>query len=145
MIIRDAEMNDFDAIKRLAIAFAHDARQIDVDPETLAFTVKGLIESGIFKVAVNGSVIGGAGALVFPHWWNASELVAQELFWFVDEDYRNTSAGIRLLLALEESAKSMGAKKMMMLCLEELDGEKVSKMYHKLGYAPQEQTFVKDL
>lgn len=145
MIIRDAEINDFDALERLGIAFAHDAGQVDVDPETLGITIGNLIESGILKVAVNGSVIGCAGALVFPHWWNASELVAQELFWFVDEDHRNTSAGIRLLLALEKSAKSMGAKKMMMLCLEDLDGEKVAKMYKKLGYIPQEQTFVKDL
>ncbi len=145
MIIRDAEITDFDDLERMGIEFAKDAGQVDVDPETLAFTVGNLIESGILKVAVNGSVVGCAGALVFPNWWNSSEMVAQELFWFVNEDHRNTSAGIRLLLALEASAKSMGAKKMMMLCLEDLDGDKVARMYDKLGYTPQEQTFVKDL
>ena len=80
-----------------------------------------------------------------PHYWNEKELIAQELFWWVTEDHRGTSAGIRLLFALEKQAKQMGAKKLIMACLDGLDGKRVAKMYGKLGYVPQDQNFVKDL
>lgn len=145
MIIRDAQPEDFNDLERLGRDFAKAAGLPDVDKDTLDFTLGNLLENGIFKVAVNGSVIGCAGALVFPQWWNASEIVAQELFWFVDKDHRGTSAGIRLLKALEKSAKEKGAKKLMMICLHDLDGEKVAKMYSKLGYVPQEQTYIRKL
>lgn len=145
MIIRDATLDDFDDLERLGRDFALAAGQVDVDSETLAFTIGNLIDSGILKVAVNGSVVGCIGALVFPHWWNANAIVAQELFWFVDEPYRGSSAGLRLLSALENEAKDRGASQLMMICLDDLDGDKLAKMYIKLGYVPQEQTFVRDL
>lgn len=145
MKIRDAEITDFDDLERMGIAFAQAAGQVDVDSDTLAFTIGNLMETGILKVAENGSVIGCIGALVFPHWWNKNELVAQELFWWIDEAHRGTSAGIKLLAELEKEAKSQGAEKLMMLCLDDLDGNKVANMYSKLGYVPQERTFTKVL
>lgn len=145
MIIRDADNNDLSELERMGIEFAHAAGLVDVDSETLMQTLEGLIDNGILKVAVNGSVIGCVGALVFPHWWNRNEIVAQELFWWVDEDHRGGSAALRLLTALEKTAKEHGASKLMMLCLDDLDGNKVARMYSRLGYAPQEQTFVRKL
>jgi len=145
MIIRDADTDDFDDLERMGIAFAHAAGLPDVDPDTLLTTLQSLIDNGILKVAVNGSVVGCIGALIFRHWWNRHEIVAQELFWWVAEDHRGGSAALRLLTALEKTAKAQGASKLMMLCLDDLDGNKVAKMYTRLGYAPQEQTFVRRL
>lgn len=145
MIIRDADSNDFGDLERMGISFAKAAGLVDVNSETLMQTLQSLSDNGILKVAVNGSVIGCVGALVFPHWWNHNEIVAQELFWWVDEDHRGGSAALRLLTALEKTAKEHGASKLMMLCLDDLDGKKVAGMYSRLGYVPQEQTFVREL
>lgn len=143
MIVRDAEIDDFDALQEMGAEFVKAAGQPEVNPETLLATLSALKESGILKVAESGSVVGVAGALVFPHYWNANELVAQELFWWVDESHRGTSAGIRLLNALEAAAKERGAKKIMMLCLEAINPDKVERLYRKMGYEPQERTFCK--
>lgn len=145
MHIRDAKITDFSDLERMGIAFARAAGQVDVDSDTLASTVGNLMKNGILKVVENGSVIGCIGALVFPHWWNKNEIVAQELFWWLDEEYRGTSAGIKLLIELEKEAKSRGAEKLMMLCLDDLNGNKMANMYSKLGYVPQERTFTKVL
>jgi len=85
------------------------------------------------------------GYLVFPIFMNASCKVAQELFWWVDEDHRKGGAGIELLKQTEQQAKKQGAKTMMMLSIKDLDGEKVNKLYSRLGYVEREQTYMRAL
>lgn len=85
------------------------------------------------------------GYLVFPIFMNVSCLVAQELFWWVDEDHRKGGAGVQLLKQVERQAKKQGATTMMMLSLKELDGDKVNKLYLRLGYSEREKTFMRAL
>lgn len=125
--------------------FVAAANQPAVDDESLTQTLAQLSEHGVLKVAENGSVCGVIGALVFPNYWNVNELIAQELFWWVDEAARGTSAGVRLLSAAEDACRDRGAKKLLMLCLNDLDGDRVAQMYQRRGYEPQEQAYRKVL
>ena len=129
----------------MGVAFAKAAELPDVDIDTLYKSVENLIENGILKVSENGAICGCAGALVFPHYWNEEEIIAQELFWWVDEISRHGTAAIRLLNAMEQSAKAKGARSRVMLALESLTPDVVESVYRKRGYVPQERAFIKDL
>ena len=85
------------------------------------------------------------GFVIFPMFMNKSTIMSQELFWWVDEDARGTSTGIKLLKMAEQISKDSGATVMNMLSLEDLDGEKVNKMYSKLGYKRKEQSYMRVL
>ena len=76
---------------------------------------------------------------------NNSTVMAQELFWWVDESIRGSKTGIQLLKAAEKIAKESGASVMNMLSLEDLNGEKVNKLYQRLGYKRKEQSYMRVL
>lgn len=88
---------------------------------------------------------GMIGFLVFPIFMNNSYLIAQELFWWVDEDKRKTKLGLNLLKAAEVAAKEQGANAMLMLSLKDLNGEKVNNLYKSLGYSARETTYMRSL
>lgn len=142
MIVRDAKETDYPEIIRMGRAFAQAADQPDVDPDPLISVLNDL---PILKVVENGEVCGMAAAVVYPHYWSPDTLVAQELWWWVDETARGSRAGVMLLEALEESAKVLGASKLMMLALDALNPDGVERLYRRRGYVPQERTFVKEL
>lgn len=85
------------------------------------------------------------GFVLFPLYMNKSTIMAQELFWWVDTEKRGTKVGIELLKYSEKIAKESGATVMNMLSLSELDGDKVNKLYSKLGYSPKEQSYMRIL
>jgi len=102
--------------------------------------VERLIETGTLLTDGKSTIL---GFIVFPIFMNVSYLMAQELFWWVDEDARNTGVGIKILRAAEALAKEKGANLMIMLSLNDLNGEKVNKLYEKLGYKPKEQNYMR--
>ena len=140
MIVRDATRDDYTDILEMGRSFARAAGQ----PELIDDAAIQVLDSlPILKVAENGSIVGMASAMVYPHYWNPDVMVAQELWWWVKEDARGTRAGLMLLDELEKAAKECGASKLMMLCLDDLDGDRVGQIYLRRGYKPQERTFTK--
>lgn len=145
MIVRDFRKTDLPDLIRIGRAFSAAANQPEVVDSDLEKTLLNIASGGVLKVGDCDGVCGVIGALVYPHYWNASVLVAQELFWWVDEEYRGTSLGLKLLRSAERSCKAAGAHSLTMLCLDDLEGARVASFYRKCGYKPQEQTFVKVL
>lgn len=99
-----------------------------------------LIESESLLIDDGGMI----GWIVFPVFMTGTK-VAQELFWWVDEDKRDSGLGRDLLKEAEHRAKEQGAKNMMMLCLDELEPGKAKSIYGKMGYTPRERTFMRAL
>ena len=85
------------------------------------------------------------GFVIFPLFMNKKTIMSQELFWWVDEDKRGTRVAIELLKAAEKISKQSGATVMNMLSLEDLNGEKVNKLYQRLGYERKEQSYMRVL
>lgn len=85
------------------------------------------------------------GFVVFPVFMNKSTIIAQELFWWVDENKRGSKVGVEILKRAEVLAKSYGATSLMMLSIEELKGGSVNKLYERLGYKRREQTYMRIL
>lgn len=86
-----------------------------------------------------------AGAALFPSFFDAQTLMAQELFWWVGEEHRRSGVAVQLLDAVEAAARRMGAKVLLMLCIDQLDGERVAQIYKRRGYKPAERLFMRRL
>ena len=99
-----------------------------------------------FMVAEDGDkIVGGIGVVVAPSQTVQTKLLAQELFWYVDEDYRHTRVAIQLYLSAERWAKDVGAVAITMALLEGSMPDTVAEMYTRMGYEQVERIFVKGL
>lgn len=97
-------------------------------------------------VAHDAHMAGMACALAYPAWYNSAHVTAQELFWWVEPQYRGWSPAGRLLLdRMEQWAKGRGAETFSMGATETLRPEALEAFYRRRGYAPLERLFTKRL
>ncbi len=66
---------------------------------------KGIKEETFFIAEKDGIPVGAIGGVLTPHPYNEEVLVLSEQFWYVLPEYRNSSAGARLLAAFQEKGK----------------------------------------
>ena len=144
-LVRHAKLSDMPELLRMGEEFFNASGYCDItkfnkdDTESLMIS---LIESRTLLTDGESSML---GFVVFPLFFNSSHLVSQELFWWVDEDKRNSGVGIKTLKKAESEAAKLGSNVMMMLSLNDLNGDKVSGIYEKLGYKKREQTHMRSL
>ena len=148
LIIRHAEHKDIEQIEKLCKKFfdvcGYDFCEYDEE------TINGLLDTsicqGLTSVAEKeNKLIGFITGLAFPAILNNKVMCGSELAWWVEPEYRKTSAGIKLLKHIERSAKDFGSLTWSMMCLEELDPDGLESMYKRMGYKPAERTFVRVL
>ncbi len=72
----------------------------------------------------------------------SSEKISTEVAWFVSKEYRNSTAGFRLMKAYEEWALSKGVKYVGMTYLENITD--LSEIYEKKGYTKAETQYMKE-
>lgn len=99
----------------------------------------------VFLAEEAGQVVGMTGGIAFPLFWAADLILAQELFWWVDPGARGSSASRLLREALEDWARTMGAKGFYMVALHDENAGRVEKLYRRAGYEPTEHTYLKEL
>ena len=146
MIVRNANLEDYDLVTPLGIEFIKNSPMghVDFDEYSFKSLFESMVKGGSFWVLVSGDeVVGICGALAFPLYFNSDYLLAQELFWYVDPDHRGS--GYKLLNSLEEWAKDEGVHTIHMFALEDKSIETMKKVYAKKGYHPIERTFSKEL
>lgn len=83
--------------------------------------------------------------IIYPHYTNPDVLIAQELGWWIEPEYRKTSLAIKLFNSFEVEAKLRKASKIIMACLHTQEPRAVSNIYVKKGYTPLEYSFIKDI
>tara|TARA_Y100000114_G_scaffold88859_1_gene82358 strand:+ start:7010 stop:7474 length:465 start_codon:yes stop_codon:yes gene_type:complete len=98
--------------------------------------------ASILGLKQNNKFIGAIG-LTFTPSLEDGILSCMEAFWFVDEQHRGQ--GLKLLLKAEKVAKARGAKRMMMMYLENSMPQKVKKVYERLQYKKIQTTYFKEL
>ncbi len=149
-VIRDATKEDIGALVLIGERFFDESRFADVmqfDPDSLRDTLEKLIEDpdGIVLVAAGPvNLIGVAGGLVHPSYFNRAHITGQELFWWVDPDRRGV-VGSSLFDALELEARTKGARSWAMIALSTLNPDGVGQFYERHGYRPSERTYIKAL
>jgi hypothetical protein len=109
-------------------------------------TWKKLIEANVGALWVikdEGKVVGALGGTIYPD-PNDGELVAQEAFWYVDHERRHGVEPIRLFLNFEAWAKTIGAKRLIMVALINSD-VRIGKLYEARGYKAVETIYLKNV
>lgn len=115
------------------------ARHLVENPAQMAELAARLIASdGVLVSERAGALVGMLGYVLFPHFLSG-ELVAGEVFWWVEPEHRGE--GVKLLREAERRAKQRGALKLQMIA----PNEKVGALYQRFGYSYVESTFQRSL
>ena len=149
-MIREATQDDMPALTRMGRQFFALTGISDItsfDDESFHRTIAHLIEGdGVCLVAeIDGQVVGAAGALAYPFYFNVAHKTGQEIFWWIDPEWRNGKIGMQLFVALETWAKDAGCKTFSMIALDQVEADKVGKMYKRCGYRATEHSYIKEL
>ncbi len=108
------------------------------------------VEDLFLKLIDSDGVVtdGESGMLAFvqfPLFFDPESTVVQELFWWVDEDKRGNGVAKNMLSFVEEEAKQRQAKAVIMLNINDLDGDAVANLYQRLGYKKAESMFMRSI
>jgi GNAT superfamily N-acetyltransferase len=149
MKIRPITPDDLNDILRMAHNFhasSHVAESLPFCDQSFTKSIVDMLSDGygMVYVAENDSgLCGMIGVMLNRHWFNNSLLLASDLFWWVDESARGSSAGLKLLNAAENWAKECGCYMVVMAHTPTIQPEKVHNLYIRRGYAQQDTYYAK--
>lgn len=141
-MIRAATPDDIPFVVRMGVRHLRSGGYdgtIEPDPAAIADLAHSLIgsERGLLLVSEeNESVSGMIGMIAAPHPYSGA-LIAMEMFWYVAPEARG--AGVRLMRAAEEWAKSLGLSHILMAAPD----EKVAHFLERSGYRRVETNLIK--
>jgi len=119
---------------------------VPFDAKAAKEAIASLLEHGAVLVATNeNEVIGALVGMVSSMWFNPDLRIATELGWWVKDEHRGGSAGIKLLRAFEDFGRRNGAS---MCALSDLviDGDApAGPLFKKLGYVIVERSHLKEI
>lgn len=149
-MIRLATVADIDALTAMGRQFFAATEYSDIvqfDDASFHKTVEHLMtgDAVCLVAEVDGQVIGAAGALAYPFYFNAGHKTGQEVFWWLNPEHRGGQIGIQLFAALEDWAKTQGCQSFTMIALDAVDAERVGRIYQRCGYRPSEHSYIKEL
>lgn len=148
--IRRYVESDFAAMASMGREFIKHTpmgRVVDFDEDSMRYFLNKTAQTNTFAVFVaehEDRLTGCACAVLFPPFFNLDSLLAQELFWWVEPEFRGGPSGRMLREEMENWAWGLGARSFCMLALENENLERVGKLYRRFGYAPVEHTFSKE-
>lgn len=90
---------------------------------------------------VVGALVGISGHL----WYDPSTKVATEITWWIEPAHRNGRTGLQLVEMFEQLAKQSGHDLVAMMFLQNLQPERLARLYERNGYKLTEQTYIKEI
>lgn len=149
--IRHAAMGDLHDIVDMGQDFFDQSGFESVttwDAESFLKTCIALLNGGVngslLVAEVDTLLVGMAGSIIFPFYFNLSLKLSQELFWFCAEDHRD-GVGRALLDELEADARRKGAHIFISAQIAGHRDEAFARSYRMRGYTPMENSFVRKL
>jgi ribosomal protein S18 acetylase RimI-like enzyme len=143
-LIRRATVADLPGLVELGRKFHEASGYADIaefDALSFATTLQNAPDAVFLVVEKAGHLVGMAGALVYPFYFNLKHRTAQEVFWWVNPEHRGI--GSQLFDALVAEVKAMGAQSLSMIALE--NATWVGGFYEKRGFRPSERSFIKGI
>lgn len=139
--------SELDTICRFGRAFAKESNAGEF--ENLAFikSLHNILSAGkgkVFILEIDNKVAGMVGVYAYKNYYN-SKLRVQEIFWWVDHEYRNTRDSIKLFNKVEEWAKSIGAEEVMVSSTATMNVDKLEKFYTKKGFRKMDINYIRSL
>ena len=120
---------------------------IDINVETVKKNWTGFIQSGmasIFIIEEESEIVGIISGVSFPDPLSG-RIIAQEIFWYVDESCRYKGYGRVLINVFEGWAKLKGATAIRLAHLVDLRAKENQSLYEGLGYSVAEVTYDKEI
>lgn len=97
-------------------------------------------------IALDGSKpVGCIAAALAPMRYWSHEFVACDIVLYVLPEYRARGAGLKLIRAYEEWARSMGCRHITLSCSSRINEDRTYKLYERLGYNSLGVQFIKEL
>jgi hypothetical protein len=149
MSIRSSTKYDLPDLARMATCFVEKAYGGGIDTDRFIRTVIAFLTSGAgaaFVIEIEGKVVGAAGIVIVPHWFKPIN-TAEEMFWWIDEEYRGGRDSLLLFDAIEKWAfeRTSGEDEMVVSSNEQIHPEKTGRFYLHRGYRKMETKFVRRL
>ncbi len=151
MIVRNAIHEDLPRYLPLAQAF-HAASPmhgvIPFDAEGYSDFYLRAVDNpslGVWLAEDEGKIIGIAGALFYPMYFSPSNVVVQELWWWIAPEARGKGAGQAMYETIESWASAKGATALFMIALEDGRSDEMAQLYSRKGFRPMERTFFKEV
>lgn len=146
MIIRNGTPADRFRLVEMATRFILSSPYgtiLKVEPELMLALVDTMLENGVVWVAElePGQVVGMLGIWQATHPFDGRK-VADEIAWWVEPEYRNTSAGWRLFTYMEGWCVQ---NRLHMVKMVAPEGSPVADFYQRMGYQAVETTWIKVL
>jgi GNAT superfamily N-acetyltransferase len=111
--------------------------------ESCSALIDDLLARGLLLVAsYNGRAVGMLGCYIAKFLFGRSTLMAHEVFWWVDADWRGSDVGAQLLAHMEAEAAARGVSAIQMLTLS-TSPPHAAAAYRRAGYQHSETCFTK--
>jgi GNAT superfamily N-acetyltransferase len=141
------QMNKYDIPKVIEMLWNyHDSGSIpglEINDETTANKILSMIVAGggIGLISHNDDELTGMLlALCVPYMWDNSKLVMTEIAYWVEPEYRHTTAGYRLLKEYLKLCDEMKEKNRIHFCtMSQMEGQELN--YSRFGLKPIEHTW----
>jgi len=147
--IRNATQDDFQILLEWGHEFFQYGKFVEkglrFDVGSFKRLVDYLISDGILLIAEDEVPIGSVGGIIYPFMFDQSNIIATEVWWWVDPSYRNSNVGMKLLREFETVAKLNGATSVMMVTIDTENEHALHKYYQKFGYKHLEHHYIKEL
>jgi GNAT superfamily N-acetyltransferase len=151
MTLKIATHEDVPHIERMINAFALDSiyRGVNIHPTKISRSVLATLdkpnEEAILILTMDGDKpVGVIGGLVTECMFN-DDLMAFELIFYIDEEYRKSNRAVKLLQAYEFWAKKMKCTQAQVNLVETDDADRIEKLYKRKGFSRMERVFLKEL
>lgn len=150
MIVRTAIPKDITSLMNLGLNFFSSLPYlqgiIPFDQDSFGeflFSVMRSCTGRIFCVEHDGRIIGMAGVISSPSWFNRDHISAQEVFWWVEEEFRGSGAGAKLFNAIEAFSSEIGAHSITISSTSMDNAQKLREFYAKRGYVQNDINYIK--
>ena len=145
-MIRDCEQKDIPALVEMSRDFWQHTLYKDEefqDDAVIAMIDQTMKDNLCLVLEIDGNVEGFVCGVKGFLTANFDVLVGTELAWWVNEDFRQTSGGLKLLKAIECQAKSIGIKYWNMAYMNSSMPASIKKIYESMGYKENECLYTK--
>lgn len=140
------ELDELEAMCRFGKAFTEESNAGSFVDGRFLDSMHKIISNkrGIILVLeVNNKIVGTIGMAAYRPFYN-DRLRVQEMFWWVDHEYRNTRDSIRLINKVEEWAKEIGADEVMVSSTT-MNADKIERFYTKKGFRKMDINYIRSL
>lgn len=151
LYFKHAELEDLQGITECAKRFfeyaEYEKQGLPFDEESFQIKISEYITNHngiVILLKDDDHVAGGIAGFVGEWGFNNSIRFAVELFYWVDEEYRGKNS-VKLLMLYEIYAKSLGAKKSVMISINTDLRNKIKKLYDRMGYNDFEWYSIKSI